>query len=193
MRLFAAVLPSPEAAGPLAELVQRLRARPGADRLRWTDPAGWHVTVAFHGEVAEDRVPELHRGLARAAADCPPFTLRLSGGGRFGDRHLWAGVDGERDSLAGLAAGAAGAANGVGGADGVGGATGAVGGHPYVPHLTLARGSGREPLAPWTDALSGYASASWQVSELVLMSSRLPHDSSGGPHYLPVAAWPLGG
>ncbi|EYT79135.1 2'-5' RNA ligase, partial [Streptomyces sp. Tu 6176] len=67
MRLFAAVLPPPDVLDALADEVAALRALPGADRLRWTGRAGWHLTLAFYGEVAEETVPELEARLAKAA------------------------------------------------------------------------------------------------------------------------------
>lgn len=32
----------------------------------WTDPAGWHVTLAFLGELADDRVPDAELAVRRA-------------------------------------------------------------------------------------------------------------------------------
>ncbi|WP_461028683.1 2'-5' RNA ligase family protein, partial [Streptomyces sparsus] len=166
--------------------------------------------------------------------------------GHFGDRALWAGVDGDRDRLAALAADAAEAgrrtlhaalpathlsapdppATGAPAATGrsvsdpppgryvpsPGGPEGSVSqgsvsqggeGRPdvhrsgtawsFVPHLTLARGPGGVPLTPWAAELDGFASQSWQVTEVALVSSRLPRGPVAGPRYLRVAAWPLGG
>src|SRR5690606_5794503 len=69
-----------------------LRARPGADRLRWTDRAGWHLPPAFYGEVPEHPVAELRERLAGAAARSRPLPLLLAGGGLFGHRTLWTAV-----------------------------------------------------------------------------------------------------
>ncbi|MZE53164.1 RNA 2',3'-cyclic phosphodiesterase, partial [Streptomyces sp. SID5770] len=92
MRLFAAVLPPPERLDELGQVVDRLHRLPGADGVRWTARAGWHLTLAFMGEVEDAALPELRARLERAASRTPPFSLRLHGGGHFGRRALWAGV-----------------------------------------------------------------------------------------------------
>ncbi|NED21392.1 RNA 2',3'-cyclic phosphodiesterase, partial [Streptomyces sp. SID9913] len=93
MRLFAAVLPPEDVTRELAAEVERLRALPGADALRWTGRPGWHLTLAFYGEVEDVLVPDLDARLARAASRTEPFELALGGGGRFGrGRALWTGV-----------------------------------------------------------------------------------------------------
>ncbi|WP_343245084.1 2'-5' RNA ligase family protein, partial [Streptomyces sp. SID14478] len=56
MRLFAAVLPPQEAVAELGRAVDRLAP---ADGLRWTGRPGWHLTLAFYGDVPEAGVPEL--------------------------------------------------------------------------------------------------------------------------------------
>ncbi|MGH3313594.1 MAG: 2'-5' RNA ligase family protein, partial [Streptomyces sp.] len=102
MRLFAALLPPGDVLdgpGQLAGAVKEMRTLAGADRLRWTERAGWHLTLAFYGDVADDLLPELRERLTRAAGRRRPLRLRLAGGGRFGDRTLWAGIaDGPGDA-----------------------------------------------------------------------------------------------
>ena len=78
MRLFAAVLPPQEIAAELAVEVDRLRRLPGADALRWTGRPGWHFTLAFYGEVADDLLPGLADRLARAAQDRKSTRLNSS-------------------------------------------------------------------------------------------------------------------
>ncbi|MDX2862968.1 2'-5' RNA ligase family protein, partial [Streptomyces scabiei] len=90
MRLFAAVLPPADVVDELGSLVGELKGRAGADRLRWTEPPGWHYTLAFYGEVEEDVAEELSRRLERAARRSEPFALAVRGGGQFGHgRALW--------------------------------------------------------------------------------------------------------
>lgn len=70
MRLFVAVWPPPGAVDELGRALVDVRA--AVPQLRWTIPEQWHVTLAFLGEVADDRRPELERRLARVAARHPP-------------------------------------------------------------------------------------------------------------------------
>ncbi|MFB7518057.1 RNA 2',3'-cyclic phosphodiesterase [Streptomyces sp. NPDC056144] len=190
MRLFAAVLPP---AGPLAELAgvaDRLHALPGADGLRWTSRPGWHLTLAFMGEVDEDLLPDLRTRLARAAHRTPPFPLRLHGGGHFGHRALWTGVAGDLDELRLLAERADAAARRAGVA---------MEEHRrYQAHLTLARTRARTDetdLRPFLDELAPFEGTRWQAGELTLVRSNLPASGVRGeqPRYETVESWPLAG
>ncbi|UGQ12664.1 RNA 2',3'-cyclic phosphodiesterase [Yinghuangia sp. ASG 101] len=91
MRLFVALTPPAEAAAELAGVVERVRGRYPV--LRWTEPEAWHVTLVFLGEVGDDARAVLEPRLARVASRHPALALRVAGGGRFGDRVLWAGIE----------------------------------------------------------------------------------------------------
>lgn len=186
MRLFAAVTPPASALAELAAAVGRLRALPQAGRLRWTDPAGWHFTLAFLGEVDEGLLPELGERLGRAAHHHPPHRLRLSGGGRFGDRTLWAGAGGELETLRGLARSTAAGARRAG--------VPVDESRPFHPHLTLARADGKVSLRPYAEALAEFTGAPWTAERLELIHSRLPRSGVPGerPGYRTVRAWALG-
>nr|WP_202502260.1 RNA 2',3'-cyclic phosphodiesterase [Streptomyces sp. SID5785] len=175
-------MPPATALAPLAAAVDRL---PPAAGLRWTARPGWHLTLAFYGEVPEATVPDLTERLARAARHTPAFPLALHGGGHFGDRALWAGVAGDVTELGHLAERAVAA----------GRRAGLPGEHRrYRPHLTLARNAAGGPgLAPYASALGAFESPAWTVSELALVRSRLPVSGVAGerPHYEKVAGWPL--
>ncbi|MBB0247026.1 RNA 2',3'-cyclic phosphodiesterase [Streptomyces alkaliphilus] len=99
MRLFSALLPPEAVLRRVAEITRELRDLPEAGRVRWTDPAGWHITLAFHGECPDGILPDLGERLGRAARRSAPFHLRLTSGGRFGDRALWLGVADARPRL----------------------------------------------------------------------------------------------
>lgn len=187
VRLFAAVLPPPEAVEELGLVVGELKRLADADRLRWTAPPGWHFTLAFYGEVEEDVVPELSRRLERAAGRSEPFRLAVRGGGRFGrGRALWAGAEGDVRALRMLAdrAEAAGRKAGV-----------PMGEHRrYTPHLTVARSRADIDVRPHVAVLDAFAGSSWTVSDLALVRSRLPASGVAGeqPRYEAVARWGLG-
>lgn len=91
MRLFVAL----EVADDVRERIDAALAelREGDDGLRWSRPDGWHVTLAFLGEVtaAVDVVTAaVARGVEAAAVG--PVRLRLDRPGRFGRRAAWLGI-----------------------------------------------------------------------------------------------------
>ncbi|GAA2622323.1 RNA 2',3'-cyclic phosphodiesterase [Streptomyces axinellae] len=192
MRLFAALLPPAEAIGELARAVEPLKRLPGADALRWSRTENWHFTLAFYGEADEHQADDLRARLARAAARAEELHLRLGGGGRFGDRALWAALapDSARTALTRLAA-VASAAGRRAGLLGPGEERG------YRPHLTVARTprGAVVDLRPFVTELDRFQGAAWTARELVLMRSVLPDGGVHGeqPRYLPVGRWPLAG
>ncbi|MFF2547382.1 RNA 2',3'-cyclic phosphodiesterase [Kitasatospora sp. NPDC058063] len=191
MRLFVAVLPPVEALQGLLDAVAPLRELPGAERLRWTGVEGWHLTLAFLGEVPAERLPELAAGLAAVAEVHPVHRLRIAGAGRFGDRVLWAGVEGQAWALRRLADAVTAATAEV---------TGATDDYAFHPHLTLARaGSSRghrravqrvaaAELDGLVAALADYRGPEWDATGLHLVRS----DPGGGSvHYESLYTWPL--
>ncbi|MFI9112491.1 RNA 2',3'-cyclic phosphodiesterase [Streptomyces venezuelae] len=188
MRLFAAVLPPSERLDELGHVVDRLHHLPGADGLRWTSRPGWHLTLAFMGEVDDGLLPELRVRLARAAHRTPPFPLRLHGGGHFGRRALWTGVAGGLDELRLLAERADAAARRAG--------VPMEEHRRYQAHLTLARArADAVDLHPFLDGLAGFEGTRWEVGELALVRSNLPVSGVRGeqPRYERVDGWPLEG
>ncbi|WP_024759952.1 RNA 2',3'-cyclic phosphodiesterase [Streptomyces exfoliatus] len=188
MRLFAAVLPPAEQLAELGRVTDRLHRLPGADGLRWTSRPGWHLTLAFMGEVDEELLPDLRVRLARAAHRTPSFPLRLHGGGHFGRRALWTGVAGGLDELRLLAERSDAAARRAGVA---------MDEHRrYQAHLTLARARTDEvDLHPFVDVLHAFEGDRWQVGELALVRSNLPVSGVRGeqPRYEKLDGWPLEG
>lgn len=167
MRLFVAVTPPPEALDHLEAAVAAVRVELGdaADpALRWARRDSWHLTLAFLGEVPDDRVPDVRRRQARAARRHPRCRLALRGAGRFDGRVLWVGVSGDVGPLRRLAASVAAGARRAG-VD--------VDTRPLRPHLTIARA--REPvdLRPAVTAVDGYEGPAWTAEETLLVRSRL--------------------
>ncbi|HEY3501207.1 MAG TPA: RNA 2',3'-cyclic phosphodiesterase [Actinocatenispora sp.] len=186
-RLFVAVVPPADALAELAAVADGLATyRAGA---RPTDRARWHITVAFLGEVAEERIPDATDALADAAARSTPVRLRIAGGGRFGRGRfavLWAGVAGAADSDLTSFAGLARAVRRE-----LRRARLPYDDKPFRPHLTLARPGdriGRDELSGDVDRLRAYAGTPFPVEEVWLYRSHLgPH-----PKHTPLAHWPLG-
>ncbi|MFB7665148.1 RNA 2',3'-cyclic phosphodiesterase [Kitasatospora sp. NPDC056138] len=191
MRLFVAVDPPASAVQELADAVAPLRELPGADRLRWTGVEGWHLTLAFLGEVPVTQVPQLEEAFARAAAVNGAHRLRIAGGGCFGDRVLWVGVEGETWALRRLAESVR---------EGIGELGLETDERGFHPHLTLARAGsshGRSravrrsapgELQGMAAALEDFRGSEWEAGELRLMHSTLGY---GPTRYEEVRAWPL--
>lgn len=188
--MFVAVLPPEEVRD---ELGRFLEPRPG---LTWTDPAQWHLTLAFCPDVDEWRIDEFVERLAAAARRHEPFRLRLAGAGAFPSvdrpKVLWCGVKGtgeragDGDEIArlhALSAAARNAANAVGGAPD---------GARFRPHLTLARLRGRTDATPWLRVLETFASSTWTVDEIALVDSFLGEGRGGRARHEVVARLPLG-
>ena len=94
MRLFAALVPPPEA---LEHLEQFLDVRRDAGEFRWVQADQVHVTLAFLEYVPERKLDDLVERLGRAAARRTAFETAVSGGGAFPNagraKVLWAGLD----------------------------------------------------------------------------------------------------
>jgi 2'-5' RNA ligase len=185
-RLFFGVpIPGP-ARAPLEAALPRLeRLLPGA---RLAPPGGWHLTLAFLGQVQPEMADEVVRVGEAAVADVGPARLRLEGAGTFPEgrraRVMWAGVGGDAKVLVGLAAALSSAAKAAGlrSED-----------RPLAPHLTLARFS--TPASVPQEALDLVAAAAesepWEARELACFRSTL-----GGPRgarYRVVREFPLTG
>lgn len=187
MRLFAAVLPPESATAELAAAVAPLHDLPEADRLTWTARAGWHFTLAFYGEVAAETLPDLYTRLGRAAHRNGAFQLRLTGGGSFGNRALWAGASGGLPPMRRLADATSAAARRAG--------VDMSEHHAYTPHLTLARNrTDAADLSAYVAALADFEGRPWRAEELTLVRSNPPEPGVPGaqPRYQRVTSWPLG-
>jgi 2'-5' RNA ligase len=182
MRLFVAVWPPPGAVDELTRALAGVRSAGPA--LRWTTPEQWHLTLAFLGDVADDRRPELERRLARVAARHHPVALRLSGAGRFGNRVLVVKLSGDIPAMKRLAAstGAAARRAGIPVPD-----------RPYRPHLTLARtgSTGADDLRPLAARLAAFESTPWTAAGFDLVQSRLGAGPGRRAEYRTVVSWPL--
>jgi 2'-5' RNA ligase len=168
MRLFVALAPPGFVIGDLDTACAPFRGlRPD---LRWTGTDAWHVTLAFLGEVGEDRLPHLAPRLERAARRHPTLSLSFSGAGAFPSAAranvLWSGLAGDRRPLADLAATVNAGARRAGAAP-------PDAGRRFRPHLTLARCRAPADVAEIVASLDGYEGPSWVAREIYLIRSRL--------------------
>jgi 2'-5' RNA ligase len=184
-RLFFAVpVPGPSRARLEAVLPEIARALPGA---RVAAAAGWHLTLAFLGQVRPESAAQVVRVGETAVAGVPAANLRLAGAGGFPNprraRVLWAGIGGEVEVLVTLAKTLAEQCRQAG--------------LRYEerelhPHLTVARLHKPAPLPePTLELVTAAAAASppWQARELCCYRSTL---SRSGARYQVVRRFPLG-
>jgi RNA 2',3'-cyclic 3'-phosphodiesterase len=187
MRLFAALVPPPEA---LEHLDEFLDVRRGTGDFRWVQPDQVHVTLAFLAEVPDRKLDDLVERLERAAARRTAFETAVAGGGAFPNvgraKVLWAGLDLDepgRTELDRLATGCRAAANRAGIE---------VDGARFRPHLTVGRARAPRDVSPWVRLLDSYAGPRWRAEELSLVRSHLGEGPRGRPRHELVEVFPLG-
>lgn len=178
MRLFVAVAVPARVREEILEAVVPLRSYEAG--VRWTDPAGWHLTVAFLGGTDPVLVPPLTAALRHVTSGFAPFVvgLRSLATRAFRSGVLW--IDLEPSEHLAIVAEAVSTALCTLGFP--------IQDRPFRPHLTLARSSGRTSIPRLlADAYSGPASR-WTVPGLELVRSHL---SRAGSRYETVARLPF--
>lgn len=171
LRLFAALVPPPAVVAHLDAAVRPLRD----DELRWSGIDGWHITLAFYGDIEPSDVDELGTRIARAAHRHPPAQVQVVGAGRFGSTVLWAGITGEMAVLGRHASSMTAAGRRVGAA--------ADRHARFSPHITLARTRRPLDLRPYVARLADYSGPSWTAGEVTLFSSQRDGRPGRGPRY----------
>ena len=94
-RVFIALEMPPPAQRVLNDIIERFaQALPA---LHWVDAAGIHLTLAFLGELDDDRLALAMEAAQAAAHDFPSFDYRLTAPGIFGSpqqpRVIWMGIE----------------------------------------------------------------------------------------------------
>lgn len=136
--------------------------------LRWTDPATWHVTLAFLGATEPGQIVSIVQAMRTSVATVRPVSLATGGFGAFPSpgrvRVLWYGIADPEGVLAGLSAA-------------LHEALGMEAPERFSPHLTLARA--RRDALRLRDVLGGMSApaGTLAVEEIRLMRSHL----EGGP------------
>lgn len=156
--------------------------RPDLDGLRWSDPASWHLTLAFLGDVDASDISEIAGAAGAVAGRHGPMRLPAGGVGAFPvparARVAWYGIGDPRSRLAGLARD-------------LGDALRVEVGDPFRPHITLARAR-RDPvdLRRWLADAAETAPSTIAVQRIELMRS---HRGSGPAAYETLVSMPLTG
>jgi 2'-5' RNA ligase len=183
VRLFAAVVPPPDA---LEDLEEFLEPRRDVEGPRWARRDQWHLTLAFMPAAPERVVDDLASLLAEAMSARSAGRLALAGGGCFPDitraRVLWCGVRGGA-WLEPIAAAARAVAATTGAAPE---------GGPFRPHLTVARFARPVEGTRWVRLLDAYTGPEWTGDEVVLVESHLPRTRGHRPRYEVLARCPIG-
>ena len=190
IRVFIALEISTEARQALAQTVRRLRAEI-PHGVRWVDPTGIHLTLKFLGNIDAHLVDAIYDAMRDSAQGSALLQIRLSGLGLFPSvkrpRVLWAGVDGDLDSLAALQEKVEQAATKLGFLAEA---------RPFNPHLTLGRVQDGVPsnvrgrVSAVLTATSLEPSDPWQVDGVHLIRSTLTPD---GAVYTSLGSVPLVG
>ncbi|MEV6953772.1 RNA 2',3'-cyclic phosphodiesterase [Streptomyces sp. NPDC051183] len=183
VRVFIALAPPDDAKEELAR-----ELRPAYDaypHMRWNRIEDWHITLAFLGELPVGTVPLLRPPLAGIAARRRPLELALRGGGHFGERVLWSGIDGELDGLHLLATEVRAVVKecGIPFED-----------RPLRPHLTLARSRRNDSSSAVeaADGLGTFTGRRWPAERLHLVGSNIGR-GPGRIHYRDIESWGFDG
>ncbi|MEO8207707.1 MAG: RNA 2',3'-cyclic phosphodiesterase [Chloroflexota bacterium] len=189
-RLFVAVPVPPPMAKEIEGIVDRVRAAlgPDAQRVRWVQMEGLHLTLRFLGPTPAGQVEAVASAVAQAAGAIPgPFLVRIGGAGVFPDperpRALWLGIRSGADKLGQLSLAVT---------DRLAEAGWALDPRPFQPHLTIARTDGVRAGAEAGHELVALAAdfdLEFTVDRLVLYRSHLGH---GAARYEELRSVPLG-
>ena len=186
MRLFAALVPPPEALEHLDEFLEPRRA---AAELRWVQADQVHTTLGFFESVPDQKLDDLVERLERAASRRTSFEAAIAGGGAFPNagraKVLWTGLDldeAARTELDRLATGCRAAATKAGVE---------VDGSRYRPHLTVGRTKFPHDVSSWVRLLDAYIGPRWRADRLTLVASYLGEGQRGRPRHEVVEAFPL--
>jgi RNA 2',3'-cyclic 3'-phosphodiesterase len=166
-RLFFAIWPAASAAKTLHDVAGACARNCGGRAMR-VDTL--HLTLAFLGSIAVQRIPAVMKVADRVDGAAFPMTLDRLGYWRH-NRILWAG--GESVALVALADRLS---------VGLKSAGFQLDARAFVPHMTLLRD------ADCTHAPTMPGPVSWPVTEFVLVASR---SSPAGARYEAIGRWPL--
>ena len=181
LRVFVALPVPDDVVRAVDEAVGALRDR-HAD-LRWSRPEGWHLTLAFLGQVEEEQVPAVEAAVAEAAhqLDVGAIELTVGGAGHFKRRILWLGVDDQPGGAVSALAAAIQQALVEAGLP--------CEERPVHPHITLARTRGRSRLPGDLETQVPTVEVSWVAETVDVLRSHL---GRGGSRYETLAELSLG-
>ncbi len=77
VRAFFAIALAPELRDGAAACARELAGRPGGDGVRWLEPASYHLTLRFLGNVSQAEIAPLAERAQQALAGSGPFAMTL--------------------------------------------------------------------------------------------------------------------
>ena len=84
MRLFVAVELSEAVREAVTALQARLKTAGGeAAQVRWVEPANFHLTIKFLGDLPDALLPDVEAACAEVAGSTPVFDFAVRGAGAF--------------------------------------------------------------------------------------------------------------
>ena len=182
-RLFVALQPTDPARAALADLTDEI---PG---VRWVQPAQFHLTLRFIGEVTAEGTEKIIAALSQVRVQ--PFFLELTGTGGFPPRGpaavLWAGIGHGHPLLHQLRQQVDDRLLTTGIPFEL---------RAFVPHFTLGRCRDAAPVAVshWLKRHRDFTGPTWPVNQFHLMSSDAtkPGQAYETLHSFPLGASPAG-
>lgn len=182
-RIFIAVKVNP--GDELLRMFSSLKTIPGAESIKWVDPANLHLTLAFLGDTDEKKIAVIKNMLCNTCSGFGEFDFNLTGTGVFKNfrdpRVLWVGIRSaerliqlNKNIAEGLKL------NGF-----------EIEEREFKPHLTLGRVKSLRDTGNLKILLESYRDVQFQivqVSEVILYESILMQT---GPIYKPLGKYPL--
>lgn len=164
----------------LGVLYSSMKEKLADERIKWIDPAGIHVTLAFLGSMDENIIPSIGKVMKESLEKHPAFEVQLGGVGVFkkltDPRILWVGLEkfepvlAIRESLV----------------DALGKADLFQDSRPFKPHITLGRPRGianPDAVKKVLDEVQRTPLKPQKVNEIILFESRI---KPAGPVYLDI-------
>lgn len=172
LRTFVALPLPDEFRAAVAETAAALRAALGERDVRWVQPEGFHLTLAFLGDTAPAQVVQVCDGLEQVARTNRPVPLRLDQLGVFPHarrpRVFWVGVHDDSGALHALQQAVAAMLTPLGWAPDR---------RPFTGHLTLGRVRDGARVAPPPDGVP-VAQADATIASVFLYRSELRRDGA---------------
>jgi len=154
--------------------------KPKIENVSWTRPEAMHLTVHFFGNIRSADLEEIRLALAAAVKPFRPFDIALRGVGTFGNRVIWAGMEGDCAVLKQLASAVRQAVSAFGEKQEE---------RDFSAHVTLGRlRLPHRGVSAFLRAVGEKPFGSWRVDDVELIRSEL---SPQGAKYTVLAHAPL--